>query len=108
MVAYGAFVDAVFKALADPTRRLILDELADRDRQTLFEICTRLTMKHGLSISRQGVTKHLGILEDAGLVVSEKQGRFKFHYLRSEPLVEVFQRWIDAAAKQQQKRELHP
>ena len=58
----------MFKALADPTRRAILDELVDRDGQTLFELCTRLTMKHGLTSSRQAISQHLDVLEDAGLV----------------------------------------
>lgn len=89
-----ALVDDVFKALADPTRRLILDELAERDAQTLYEICARLTMKHDLSLSRQAVTKHIHILENAGLVTTKKDGRFKFHYLHSEPLIDVCQRWI--------------
>ena len=58
----------MFKALADPTRRAILDELSDRNGQTLFEICARLVMKHGLSSSRQAISQHLDVLEDAGLL----------------------------------------
>ena len=61
-------VGDVFKALADPTRRVILDELLERDRQTLFEICSRLAMKHGLGSSRQAISQHLDELESAGLV----------------------------------------
>ena len=57
----------VFKALADPTRRAILDELTERDGQTLFEICARLAVKHGLASTRQAVSQHLAVLEDAGL-----------------------------------------
>ena len=58
----------MFKALADPTRRAILDELSDRNGQTLFEICARLAMKHGLSSSRQAISQHLDVLEEAGLL----------------------------------------
>jgi DNA-binding transcriptional ArsR family regulator len=60
----------VFTALADPTRRAILDELSDRDGQTLFELCTRLVTKHRLGSSRQAISQHLGVLEEAGLVKS--------------------------------------
>ena len=86
-------VSDVFKALADPTRRAILDELHDRDGQTLFEICARLTMKHGLASSRQGVSQHLDVLEEAGLVHSRRQGRYKFHDLDTSPLREITDRW---------------
>jgi DNA-binding transcriptional ArsR family regulator len=84
----------VFKALADPTRRRILDELVERDGQTLFEICTRLVTKHGLGLSRQAISQHLAVLEAAGLVVSRRQGRYKFHDLNTEPLERVATRWL--------------
>ncbi|MFE0105261.1 ArsR/SmtB family transcription factor [Streptomyces sp. NPDC059009] len=84
----------VFKALADPTRRLILDELTERDGQTLFEICARLTTKHGLGLSRQAISQHLAVLETAGLVVSRRQGRYKFHDLDTEPLERIVTRWL--------------
>ncbi|EFL36092.1 regulatory protein [Streptomyces viridochromogenes DSM 40736] len=84
----------VFKALADPTRRRILDELAERDGQSLFEICTRLVTKHGLGLSRQAISQHLAVLESAGLVVSRRQGRYKFHDLNTEPLERVMNRWL--------------
>ncbi|MER7402730.1 MULTISPECIES: ArsR/SmtB family transcription factor [Streptomyces] len=84
----------VFKALADPTRRRILDELAERDGQSLFEICTRLVTKHGLGLSRQAVSQHLAVLESAGLVVSRREGRYKFHDLNTEPLERVMTRWL--------------
>jgi DNA-binding transcriptional ArsR family regulator len=84
----------VFKALADPTRRKILDELAERNSQTLFEICARLTTKHGLGSSRQAISQHLAVLESAGLVVSRRQGRYKFHDLNTEPLERVVTRWL--------------
>lgn len=83
----------IYEALAAPARRAILDELAQRDGQTLFEICTRLAMKHGLAMSRQGVSQHLEILEAAGLVVTRREGRYKFHYLDTRPLREIGNRW---------------
>jgi DNA-binding transcriptional ArsR family regulator len=86
-------VSDVFHALAAPARRAILDELSDRDGQTLFELCTRLTMKHGLSLSRQAVSQHLEVLEQAGLVRSRRDGRYKFHHLDTTPLDEIVQRW---------------
>ncbi|WP_369199297.1 ArsR/SmtB family transcription factor [Streptomyces sp. PU-14G] len=84
----------VFKALADPTRRHILDELVERDGQTLFEICARLVTKHGLGLSRQAVSQHLAVLESAGLVLSRRQGRYKFHELNTEPLECIVTRWL--------------
>lgn len=86
--------DDVFKALADPTRRRILDELVERDGQTLFEICARLTGKHGLGLSRQAISQHLAVLESAGLVMSRRQGRYKFHDLNTEPLERIVTRWL--------------
>lgn len=83
----------LFKALADPTRRSILDELTDRDGQTLFELCTRLMMKHGIGSSRQAISQHLDVLEAAGLVRVSREGRYKFHYVDSAPLKEITTRW---------------
>ncbi|MEL7583396.1 metalloregulator ArsR/SmtB family transcription factor [Brevibacterium casei] len=83
----------LFKAIADPTRRTILDELAERDDQTLFEICSRLANRHGLGLSRQAVSQHLEVLESAGLVVARREGRYKFHRLDPEPLRTAFDRW---------------
>jgi DNA-binding transcriptional ArsR family regulator len=83
----------IFKALADPTRRAILDELQDRAGQTLFELCVRLTTKHGLGSTRQAVSQHLDILERAGLVRTRRQGRYKFHELDTTPLREISERW---------------
>ena len=88
-------VGDVFKALADPTRRTILDELAERDGQTLFEICARLTSKHGLGSSRQAISQHLDVLEDAGLVRTSREGRYKFHYIDTAPLEPIVRRWLD-------------
>src|ERR687890_592548 len=87
-------VGDVFKALADPTRRAILDELADRDAQTLFELCARLATRHGLGSTRQAVSQHLAVLEEAGLVRARKEGRYKFHDLRRGPLERIADRWL--------------
>ncbi|HWB71176.1 MAG TPA: metalloregulator ArsR/SmtB family transcription factor [Egibacteraceae bacterium] len=83
----------VFKALADLTRRAILDELTERDGQTLFELCTRLTMKHEVTSSRQAISQHLDVLEGAGLVTTRRDGRYKFHFLDTRPLRAIVQRW---------------
>jgi DNA-binding transcriptional ArsR family regulator len=85
----------LFKALADPTRRIILDELCERDGQTLFEICSRLANKHGLGSSRQAISQHLDVLEDAGLVETRRDGRYKFHHVNTEPLGEIAERWLE-------------
>jgi DNA-binding transcriptional ArsR family regulator len=84
---------ALFRALGDATRRIILDELTEQDGQTLFEICSRLAMRHGLSSSRQAVSQHLAVLEQAGLVSTRRQGRHKFHHLDTTPLRAVVDRW---------------
>jgi DNA-binding transcriptional ArsR family regulator len=86
-------VSDVFKALADPTRRTILDELVQRNGQTLFEICTRLAMKHGLGMSRQAISQHLEVLEQAGLVTTRREGRYKFHDVDTTPLRAIVERW---------------
>ena len=83
----------VFHALDDETRRLMLDELAARDGQTLFEICSVLAMRHGVSLTRQAISQHLGVLEAAGLVRTERRGRSKFHYFDPGPLAEITRRW---------------
>lgn len=90
----------VFKALADPTRRKILDELTERDGQTLFEICGRLTTKHGLGSSRQAISQHLAVLEEAGLIRTRREGRYKFHDLDTEPLERIADRWLKPNARQ--------
>jgi DNA-binding transcriptional ArsR family regulator len=94
MLAYCARVADVFRALADPTRRTILDELADRDGQTLFEICSRMVTKHQLTSSRQAISQHLDVLEEAGLVRTRREGRYKFHYINTEPLEQIAGRWL--------------
>lgn len=92
MVTYPGSVsddDLVFKALADPTRRFLLDLLFARDGRTLTELESELEM------SRFGVMKHLRVLEDAGLVVSRKSGRAKLHFLNPVPIRLIHDRWID-------------
>ena len=81
-------MDDVFRALADPVRRQLLDSLHARNGQTLGELC------EGHDMSRQAVTKHLAILEDANLVATEKRGREKLHYLNPIPIQEIAERWI--------------
>ncbi|MEO1734051.1 MAG: helix-turn-helix domain-containing protein [Pseudomonadota bacterium] len=82
-------MDTIFKALADPARRILLDSLRAKDGQTLQDLQAHLDM------TRFGVMKHLGVLEDAGLIVTRKSGRFKHHYLNALPLQEAIDRWID-------------
>ncbi|WP_197678181.1 ArsR/SmtB family transcription factor [Brevibacterium siliguriense] len=89
----------IYRAIADSTRRTILDELCERDDQTLFEICARLTNKHGLGLSRQAVSQHLEALESARLVRSRKEGRFKFHQIDPSPLEEITARWPRNASR---------
>lgn len=89
-------VPDVFEALAAPARRAILDELRDRDGQTLFELCARLTMRQGLGLTRQAVSQHLAVLEAAGLVRTRREGRYKFHYLEVSPLRTAVQRWLES------------
>ncbi|WP_369140073.1 ArsR/SmtB family transcription factor [Modestobacter versicolor] len=83
----------VFKALADPTRRTILDELSDRDGQTLFELCARLAARHQVASSRQAVSQHLDVLADAGLVHRRREGRYTFLHLDTAPLRAITDRW---------------
>lgn len=83
----------VFRALAEPTRRQILDELTDRDGLTLFDICSRLAMRHGNTSTRQAISQHLAVLEEADLVRSHREGRTKVHHLNTEPLREIARRW---------------
>jgi DNA-binding transcriptional ArsR family regulator len=81
-------VDEVFKALADPTRRQLLDRLHAEDGQTLNALCEQMNM------TRQAVSKHLTILEEASLVVPLRRGREKRHYLNPAPIAEIAERWI--------------
>jgi DNA-binding transcriptional ArsR family regulator len=81
--------DRVFKALADPTRRRLLDRLFDRDGATLTEL------ENGVGMTRFGVMKHLRVLEEAGLVVTRRRGREKLHFLNPVPIRLIHDRWID-------------
>jgi DNA-binding transcriptional ArsR family regulator len=83
-----ADIDKVFKALADPSRRQLLDRLQANNGQTLGELCT------GLDMTRQAVTKHLALLETANLVATIWRGREKLHYLNPVPISEIYERWI--------------
>ena len=83
----------VFEALSAPARRAILDVLCERDGQTLFEICARLTMLHDLTLTRQAISQHLDVLEAAGLLRTKRVGRYKFHYLDTSPLEAIAKRW---------------
>lgn len=92
MVTYNPVMDEVFRALADPTRRSLLDELFKEDGQTLGALEARLTM------SRFGVMKHLRVLEDAGLVVTRRRGREKLHFLNAVPIRLIHDRWVSKYA----------
>ena len=81
--------DGVFRALADPTRRHLLDVLFERDGRTLGEL------EEGIEMTRFGVMKHLRVLEEAGLVVTRRAGREKHHFLNPVPIRELHDRWID-------------
>ena len=81
-------MDLVFRALADDSRRALLDSLCGHSGQTLNELCA------GLDMSRQAVSKHIAILEEANLVATTKRGREKLHYLNAVPIAEIANRWI--------------
>lgn len=81
-------MDGVFRALADAGRRQLLDSLHDRNGQTLNELCEQMDM------TRQAVAKHLGILEEANLIATQKRGREKLHYLNPVPINDIADRWI--------------
>lgn len=84
----------VFDALAAPARRAILDALAARDDQTLFELCGRLAADHEIELTRQAISQHLVVLEDAGLVRSRRDGRYKIHAIDTAPLRAALSRWL--------------
>jgi DNA-binding transcriptional ArsR family regulator len=85
-------VGDIYRALADPTRRALLDALTATDGQTLFALCAAL-LERGLSPSRQAVSQHLAVLEEAGLVGVRREGRYKFHHLDTRPLRAIAERW---------------
>ena len=93
MVTYTEDMDAVFKALADPTRRSLLDELFKRDGQTLS------ALERGLPMTRFGVMKHLRVLEEAGLLTTRRQGREKLHFLNPVPIRLIHDRWVSKYAE---------
>lgn len=83
----------LYRALADPTRRIILDELSKREGQSLFELCGRLAMAHGITSSRQAISQHLAVLEEVGLVRTQRRGRTKLHWFDGSPLAAIADRW---------------
>ena len=87
-------LDPTFKAIADSTRRQLLYELHERGGQTLFELHVRLTTWHGAALSRQALSKHLGVLEEAGLVRTEWKWRSKYHFLEQGPLRRLARTWL--------------
>ena len=89
----GRSLTDIYRALADPTRRILLDELCKRDGQTLFEICGRLAMSHQITSSRQAISQHLAVLEEVGLVRTERRGRSKLHWFDGAPLKAALTRW---------------
>ncbi|MGH2366352.1 MAG: ArsR/SmtB family transcription factor [Chloroflexota bacterium] len=97
MVTYNPTVDddRVFKALADPTRRFLLDLLYERDGRTLGELESTLEM------TRFGVMKHLKLLAEAGLIVTQRHGREKLHFLNPVPIRQIYDRWIDKYTERQ-------
>ena len=84
----------VYEALSAPARRAILDVLRERDGQTLFEICARLTMMHEITMTRQAISHHLDVLESAGLLRTRREGRYKYHDLDTGPLNAIVRRWL--------------
>lgn len=89
-----AVVD-IFDALNASARRAILDVLYERDDQTLFEICGRLSAEHDIGLSRQAISQHLAVLEEAQLVRSRREGRYKFHTIDPTPIRAAMTRWLD-------------
>ena len=87
-------LDLLFRALSDPTRRRMMDELAERDGQTLFELHVRLITWHGASLTRQALSKHLTTLEEAGLLRIEWRWRSKHHFLEREPIRRAWKLWL--------------
>ncbi len=86
--------DLLFKALADRTRRALLDALVEREGQTLFELCGRMASVHGLTSTRQAISQHLAVLEAAGLVRVRREGRYRLHDVDTAPLRPLRQRWL--------------
>lgn len=83
----------LYRALADPTRRALLDALQRRPHQTLFELCVRMLDEHQIGSTRQAISQHLAVLEDVGLVVTRREGRVKLHDIDPTPLRSIAERW---------------
>jgi len=96
-------LDRLFHALSDTTRRRLLDELAERDGQTLFELHVRLITWQQSSLTRQGLSRHLTVLEDAGLLRTEWQWRSKHHFLVRAPLRNAWKVWLQPLARGKSK-----
>ena len=94
-VQFNPQLSSLFHALGDTTRLLILDELRKRDEQTLFELCARLFDEHSVTISRQGITRHLNTLEEAGLIATAWRGRTKIHSLVTAPIATAINPWVE-------------
>lgn len=94
-------MDMVFKALADPVRRALLEDLKKRNDQTLFELCVRLITERGMSMSRQAVSKHIVVLREAGMVSVHTVGRTTIHHLDTHALAAA-RGWIDSISKESQ------
>jgi DNA-binding transcriptional ArsR family regulator len=92
-------LDLLFRALSDPTRRRLLDELVERDGQTLFELHVRLISWHAEGLSRQALSKHLGALEEAGLIRIEWVWRSKHHFLERAPVRSVWKLWLSGIVR---------
>jgi DNA-binding transcriptional ArsR family regulator len=90
----GHDLDAVFRALAEPNRRRLLDQLHERDGQTLRDLCEGMAGGSDPPVTRQAVSQHLAVLEACGLVVSLRRGREKVHHLNPAPLHEITERWL--------------
>lgn len=88
-------LNQIFQALSDTTRRLIIDELAVQDRQSLFTIYSRMVTKYGITHSRQAFSRHLSVLEAAGIIEIEWQGTTKLHSLNQEPLSRIREGWLE-------------
>ena len=94
-IPFDPRLSKVFRALGDDTRLLILDELRKRNDQTLFELCARLFEGHAVTLTRQGITRHLNALEDAGLILTAWRGRTKVHSLTAASLTDAINPWLE-------------
>jgi DNA-binding transcriptional ArsR family regulator len=101
-------LDLLFRALCDRTRRRLMDELAERDGQTLFELHVRLITWHGASLSRQALSKHLATLEEAGLLRTEWRWRSKHHFLEREPIRRAWKLWLGGFVHPERTKEETP